>query len=246
MRRAIRPTIDTHKGYSLMFKYALTAVAAIASASAANATVQLVTPGLEGTYTNLPSTFSGSGVYGAELRRGNNATNGDWEIGVGEATSQSGSFTQNQFAWGSGTYNFSATWGASGLSVTVNGQTTSYANAPLLGDTLRIGAKRDATVTILNVDGTAFNQVLSGTLGTGVGNYLYFASSDAFGGNGVTFSGTVRIGGAGGSGSASEIFFENGNFAAVPEPATWAMMIGGFGVVGAAMRRRRSVQVSFA
>lgn len=28
--------------------------------------------------------------------------------------------------------------------------------------------------------------------------------------------------------------------AAVPEPATWAMMIGGFGVVGGALRRRRS------
>ncbi len=27
---------------------------------------------------------------------------------------------------------------------------------------------------------------------------------------------------------------------AVPEPATWAMMIGGFGMVGAAMRRRRA------
>jgi hypothetical protein len=28
-------------------------------------------------------------------------------------------------------------------------------------------------------------------------------------------------------------------FAAVPEPATWAMMVGGFGLVGGAMRRRR-------
>ena len=28
---------------------------------------------------------------------------------------------------------------------------------------------------------------------------------------------------------------------AVPEPATWAMMIGGFGLAGAAMRRRRTV-----
>ncbi len=35
---------------------------------------------------------------------------------------------------------------------------------------------------------------------------------------------------------------------AVPEPATWAMMIGGFGLVGGAMRRRRKAtpKVSFA
>ena len=30
-----------------------------------------------------------------------------------------------------------------------------------------------------------------------------------------------------------------GNAGAVPEPATWAMLIAGFGLVGAAMRRRR-------
>ena len=29
-------------------------------------------------------------------------------------------------------------------------------------------------------------------------------------------------------------------FAAIPEPATWAMMVGGFGIVGGAIRRRRS------
>jgi hypothetical protein len=33
---------------------------------------------------------------------------------------------------------------------------------------------------------------------------------------------------------------------AVPEPATWAMMIGGFGAIGAAMRMRRRTTVSFA
>jgi hypothetical protein len=31
----------------------------------------------------------------------------------------------------------------------------------------------------------------------------------------------------------------------VPEPATWAMMIGGFGAIGATMRRRRRTAVSF-
>jgi len=33
---------------------------------------------------------------------------------------------------------------------------------------------------------------------------------------------------------------------AVPEPASWAMFVGGFGALGAALRRRRSVTVAFA
>jgi hypothetical protein len=33
---------------------------------------------------------------------------------------------------------------------------------------------------------------------------------------------------------------------AVPEPATWAMMIGGFGLIGAALRRRHTLQVTYA
>lgn len=33
---------------------------------------------------------------------------------------------------------------------------------------------------------------------------------------------------------------------AVPEPASWAMFVGGFGALGAALRRRRSTTVSFA
>ncbi|HWI86309.1 MAG TPA: PEPxxWA-CTERM sorting domain-containing protein [Sphingomonas sp.] len=33
---------------------------------------------------------------------------------------------------------------------------------------------------------------------------------------------------------------------AVPEPATWAMMIGGMGLVGSAMRRHRAAKISFA
>ncbi len=35
-----------------------------------------------------------------------------------------------------------------------------------------------------------------------------------------------------------------GNVAAVPEPATWALMIAGFGMVGATLRRRKTVAVT--
>ncbi|MFD1613351.1 cistern family PEP-CTERM protein [Sphingomonas tabacisoli] len=43
-------------------------------------------------------------------------------------------------------------------------------------------------------------------------------------------------------GSASGL----GTIAAVPEPATWAMMIGGFGLIGAAARRRQRTAVTYA
>ncbi len=36
------------------------------------------------------------------------------------------------------------------------------------------------------------------------------------------------------------------DFAAVPEPATWGLMIGGFGLVGAALRRKRRDAAAFA
>jgi hypothetical protein len=52
----------------------------------------------------------------------------------------------------------------------------------------------------------------------------------------LSFSGITNYGAAGGNFNASG----SGTFAgAVPEPATWAMMIAGFGLVGAAARRRR-------
>ena len=76
------------------------------------------------------------------------------------------------------------------------------------------------------------NQILPGT------NGLFTVTGDA----GETFSQVTFL--------SSVNSFEVDNLAVsgiVPEPATWAMMIGGFGFVGSAMRRRRArTTVSFA
>jgi hypothetical protein len=76
-----------------------------------------------------------------------------------------------------------------------------------------------------------------------------FASSSFSHGSYVLTSGNyvltaaVTLSPYGGGGGAVELISSG----AVPEPATWAMMIGGMGVVGGAMRRRRvSTKVSFA
>jgi hypothetical protein len=66
---------------------------------------------------------------------------------------------------------------------------------------------------------------------------------------GVLFSGTAYSVDFGGT--ADRVAFDNVTFGSdrpggsvVPEPATWAMLITGFGLVGATMRRRRMARVS--
>ena len=48
------------------------------------------------------------------------------------------------------------------------------------------------------------------------------------------------------NGTSGGIFLDAVSVTAVPEPAAWAMMIGGFGLIGGAMRRRRRTSVAFA
>ena len=63
---------------------------------------------------------------------------------------------------------------------------------------------------------------------------------------GVSFAGTAYSIDFGGT--ANQTAFDNITFGSanpgVPEPATWAMMIMGFGLVGASMRRRGVARVS--
>lgn len=73
----------------------------------------------------------------------------------------------------------------------------------------------------------------------------YNASFCTFGSAGTLFDGVARSVSFGGV--ANQIVFDDLTFgsdapgaqAAIPEPATWAMMIAGFGMIGATARRRR-------
>ena len=58
----------------------------------------------------------------------------------------------------------------------------------------------------------------------------------------ITLSGTPSLGQPQSLSVVAQLVGVN----AVPEPATWAMMIGGFGMLGAAARRRTRTTVTYA
>jgi hypothetical protein len=59
-------------------------------------------------------------------------------------------------------------------------------------------------------------------------------------------TGTYTLTAAFNGGAVTTLTISNPSASAVPEPATWAMFIGGFGLIGGAMRSRKRVSVSFA
>ena len=104
-----------------------------------------------------------------------------------------------------------------------------------------LGSSVAATLIFRDKDGAALASYIlpEGTLSPSgnPGSYLNYAVSST---NGI--SGFDLIGFAQGN-----VSIDNVSVTAVPEPAAWAMMVGGFGMIGAAMRRRqRSTSVRFA
>lgn len=67
------------------------------------------------------------------------------------------------------------------------------------------------------------------------GNYLHFAVSSANGVGGFSMTG----GGVEGNTSIDNVMV-NTSGGGVPEPATWGLMLAGFGLAGATLRRRRA------
>jgi len=95
----------------------------------------------------------------------------------------------------------------------------------------------DGTSTLF-VSGIASSGAFSTSFSNG-GAYTYAVSLSGY--SGIT---SLSLSTDDGAGIAYDHFTFDGS-GAVPEPATWAMMITGFGLVGGAMRRR-STKVGFA
>lgn len=98
----------------------------------------------------------------------------------------------------------------------------------------------DGDDLFLNAYDSSNNLLGSDILSVGAGvSGLFTLTVNA---TGIAYA-TFGTGGASlqGSSAYADNFSFNG---AVPEPATWAMMIGGFGMIGAALRRRSSVKTS--
>ena len=107
------------------------------------------------------------------------------------------------------------------------------------------------TLTLNFTDGSIFLSGLGITTGNTANNTAAGTAPASFPGN---VSGRLNIYGNGGSSLTSVVFgssqaaFEIDQLAAAtPEPATWGMMILGFGMAGAALRvRRRKASIAFA
>lgn len=98
-------------------------------------------------------------------------------------------------------------------------------------------AETNLDFTSVTFNGTEFNTVLTGTQ-----EFRNLLSQLVEAG-----TNTLRVRGVAGRDAAfsGTLAFAAGSNA-IPEPATWAMMLGGFGLLGVAMRRRTRMAVTYA
>jgi hypothetical protein len=203
-----------------MKHFILTAIAAFSLSSTANATSVLVN--FDGVPTNdLVNSFynggtSSSGASGPNL--GVNFTGFQTTTGFGETSPPNLAFNAGGPAFADTTFGFTGFSFTAGFFQpgTVNVFSGLGGTGTLLG-----------SLSGLLGDPNAF--ALQTITFTGVGRSVTFVGTDAT--LGVDdFNFTLAGGGNGG----------------VPEPATWAMMLIGFGIVGVSMRRRQKVKVTYA
>lgn len=151
------------------------------------------------------------------------------------------------------------------LSATVGSVTSSFVNAFTASgaaasqpfDTLQIGLRDGATgagtfsLTGLSLSGTSYqgatisNAALGDMVAVDNGGFRFFAVTGIDFRQDFTLTGTFnRFGTFGSTQEGNRVDFTIGNGPitqpAIPEPATWTMMIAGFAFVGAALRNRKA------
>jgi hypothetical protein len=179
---------------------------------------------------------------------------GKTDLGVGgNRVAQNVTWNQN----GANRFSFGYDAGTDTLTSSINGGATlSYANflaglapgvAALPFNMLQIQVRDDAVgagaIALSNLSLNGVN--LTPASLTGVEGALRYWQIDGDFRQSFTLVGDIDLSGTfGASAEANRIELTIGN--AVPEPATWAMMIGGFGLVGAALRRRATPRLAAA
>jgi hypothetical protein len=188
----------------------------------------------------------GAGTHGLEARGGRSGLAGDWEIGLGSATSQSGGFVQAQFAWDNGSldvgqwafeYDYSA--GTSEFRIWDAATGTRPSAATLMfngleqGNAIEIFAKRDAAIRITELDGHVTSFLVGDV--TNSGSEALILQSAGFT-DGWTMKGTMDM--VAGGGSRQSVLIKAGEVAPVPVPAALPLLAAGIG--GLALMRRRA------
>lgn len=226
-----------------MIKSFVSAAFILAAPFAASATVINVTGTASGeSFTRFPTS---TGAHGLELRAGKKGNRGDWELGLGPATSTQGSFTQAQQDWGSyqspTTFAFELVYSGHGDINSGNASFWMWENGlmrpsnPVLswntgglltGNAVAIASKGLASIDIAQIDGMDVDYSLA-TTAVGQFEELVFYSEDLA--DGFNVAGTLSINpkyyksngnkpGWKDAGSRNEIFIKPGTVTA-PEPS---------------------------
>jgi hypothetical protein len=245
---------------TIRFSAAVAAVAAAILLAAPAGAVSVVAVNSDADWLALTGATGASPftkVGGVTVRAGNRATSGDWEAAVVNAADAP--IVQGQQAWAptnvltpTGSLGF-ATYMADGtttLAYTLAGPVSLTAGLGAGANSIWVRARTDGsdatTAAVLSgLSLTLFDtgEVFSlGTLtGDGDANYLGVVSNRLTGGFSLGFGSAQfdpRM--SNGSNVLLQVKIGNSPAGAIPEPATWAMLIAGFGLVGGAMRRRRT------